>query len=120
MTLFEIFLSKRKFHELPQNLLQRIGRSINLRARLSLLNLKQMVLDDAFEDNQSHRANVGSMVRDQVKVELFVAHRYDLWTDRLKFVQQNLTVQAAELTTSTEADNEGLEGGNEVRARKKH
>ena len=79
-----------------------------------------MVLDDAFEDHQSHRANVGTVIRDQFKVEILIAHRYDLWNDRLKFVELDFSVQAAELTTSTKANNEGLKESDEVRARGKH
>lgn len=79
-----------------------------------------MILGDAFDNQKSHRANISTMVRDELQIKVFVLHGYNLWNYSLQLVKFDLSVETAQLTASTKADNKGLKGGYELRSSYEH
>ena len=79
-----------------------------------------MILRNSFNDQKSHRPDVGAMVRDELQVEVFILHGHNLRQNSLQLVELDLSVEAAQLPASTEADDERLERGYELRAGDEH
>ena len=57
-----------------------------------------MVLYDSFDRDQCHCSDVGSVVADELEVELFVASRNDFRHDSLQLVELDLGVEASQLS----------------------
>ena len=117
---FHSFVFVGHFDQLSHHRFKSVGRDIKLRRSKSLLQGNLVVLHYPFDSDQRHCADVGSVVADELEVEVLEAPGNDFRHDGLQLVKLDLGIEASELSGCAKADNETLERGNQVRSGHEH